>query len=148
MYIQTSDIKTLAAELNSLLHDYIVDKGIFTPVGKNVIKYKGYYIKKSNDELWAVYYNSKPIAETFLKTSAFVFCKLHESNNHLEIKHLLLQDKEFKKQFIDSKYFEYVIKNSQDEVSKDTALWRYEISTKKAEKLRKKINNTLYRLIV
>ena len=147
MYIQTSDIKTLASELNSMLHDFIVDNGIFIPVGKNIIKYKQYYIKKS-DNSWSIHYNSTIIAETFLKISAFVFCKLHESSKHLEIKNLLSQDKEFKKHFIDCKYFENVIKNSQDEVLRNTVLWRYEISTKKAEQLRKKINSMLYRLIV
>lgn len=148
MYIQTSDIKILAAELNSMLHDFIVDNGVFVPAGKNTVKYKNYIIQKSKDDLWVVSLYSKIIAETFLKSSAFVLCKLHETNNRIEFKNVCLHDKEFKKHFIDSKYFEYVIKNSQDEVSRDTALWRYEISTKKAEKLRKKINTMLYRLIV
>lgn len=148
MSIQTSNIEVIASELNSMLNDYIVDHGMFVPIKKNLIKYKNYTLQRANNESWSIFCNKRLISETFLKSSAFVFCKLHESNNVKLLKDLVKHDKDFKKHFIDSKQFEYTIKESQDEITRDAAICRYDISSKQAERVRKKINNMLYRLIV
>jgi hypothetical protein len=141
------DIKQTANELESMLKDMVLNSGMFVPISKDMIKYKKYTIIKLPDGAWAVFHNDvkkKHIATTFLKVSAFAVCKLHEKRQSLKIYEIELQDKVFEKNYVDSLVYKHTYKKTQDNMTRDTALWRFEIAHAKAKHAKEIIDRLFY----
>jgi hypothetical protein len=145
------DLRKTAQELENMLHDIIVSKGMFVCTDKNVFRYKKYLVSKKDDQGWNVFYIDKHkyfVAATFLKITAFAACKIHEKNDSRKLKELLALDEEFSKAYVDSLFFKNTAKNAKDSITKDTALWRYEIAHQKAAAAKQQIDAIFYRSIV
>ena len=150
MYTQIVDIKKTAAELESMLSQAVNHAGLFVPVHKNIIKYKTYTIARQKDNSWAVYNfkNGKElVANTFLKVSAFAVCVLHEKKMLGRVKDVLLDDKIFEKNYVDSVFFKRTYKSTKDEITKDTAFWRYEIVNFTARESKQRIDKAFYSFV-
>jgi hypothetical protein len=148
MFIQTNNIKKTAQELDSMLHEIIMKSGIFVPLSKTTFRYKDYLVVKSEDGGWHCFKvadgRKKHIATTFLKITAFALCKAHEKRHARTVDELLSCDRVFEKNYIDSLFYKKTIKSSTDDVSKDTALWRYEIVHSKAKHAKDRIDGIFY----
>lgn len=141
------DIKETAKELDRLLHDIVVNQGMFVPVNKDLIRYKNYMMVRNEDNDWVVLLVKDKkihIATVCLKVSAFAMCKLHEkrrSNTMAEVENL---DKHFKKNYIDSLFYKKTAQHSSNEITKDNAVWRFEIASASARDAKKKIDDIFY----
>lgn len=145
------DLKKTAQELESMLHDIIVSKGMFIATDKNVFRYKKYLVSKKENQGWNVFLIDQKkyfVASTFLKITAFTACKIHEKNDSKQLNNLLDLDNEFSKAYIDSLFFKNTARNAKDTITKDTALWRYEIAHQKATAAKRQIDAIFYRSIV
>jgi hypothetical protein len=141
------NVKHTAQELEGMLKDIVLNSGIFVPIGKDLIKYKKYTIIKLADNTWSVFYNDvrkKHIATTFLKVSAFAICKLHEKRQAVRVSEIEFQDKIFEKNYVDSLVFKHTYKNTKDNTTRDTALWRFEIAHAKAKHAKEIIDGLFY----
>ena len=145
------DIKETAQELDRLLHDIVVKQGIFVSVNKDLIRYKNYMIVRNEDNDWIVLLvkdKKVHISTVCLKVSAFAICKLHEkrrSNTIAEVENL---DKHFKKNYVDSLFYKKTAQNSNNEITRDNAVWRFEISSAEARSAKKKIDDIFYASLV
>lgn len=147
MSIQIANIKKTAKELDSMLYDLILKSGIFIPINKNTFNYKNYQVSKNTDGSWNVFLFSDRkhhIANTFLKVTAFTVCKLHEKGQYQRVDEILEDDRIFEKNYTDSLFYKNTVKISNDNVSKDTALWRYEIVHHKAKEAKGRIDRHFY----
>lgn len=146
------DIKSAAQHLDHLLHEIVVKNGIFVPINKDLIKYKNYTMKRTEDREWLVWktVNNKKhfISKVCLKVSAFAICKLDERRNNAKIAEVESYDKIFQKNYIDSLFYKKTFQTTQNEISRDNALWRYEIASSQAQLHKKKIDAIFYALIV
>jgi hypothetical protein len=141
------NVKQTAQELEGMLKDMVLNSGVFVPISKDIIKYKKYTVIKLPDNTWAVFYNDvkkKHIANTFLKVSAFAVCKLHEKHQSRRISEIEFQDKIFEKNYVDSLIFKHTYKKTQDNMTRDTALWRFEIAHAKAKHAKEVIDRLFY----
>jgi hypothetical protein len=145
------DIKETAKELDRLLHDIVVKQGIFVPINRDLIRYKNYMMVRNEDNDWVVLLAKDKkihIATVCLKVSAFAMCKLHEkrrSNSMSEVDNL---DKHFKKNYIDSLFYKKTAQTSSNEITRDNAVWRYEIASSAARDAKKKIDDIFYASLV
>lgn len=148
MYIQPNEIKKIAAELDSMLYDFITKGGVIAPINRVTFKYRNYLIVYNEQQnIWNVFYltNIKiHIASTCLKVSAFAICKLHEKGLATQIKEIKKYDDVFLKNYIDSLFFKHTISCTSDELKKNTALCRFELVQAKAKHAKKKIDNLFY----
>lgn len=147
MFTQMIDIKTAAQELNNMLNEAIVKAGIFVPINKTTLQYKGYLIQQQDDGSWNVTYKKSLLANTFLKVSALTLCKLHEKKNYKKFDEVVYNDKLFEVNYTDSRYFKRAVKLATDNVRKDSALWRYEIVSHKAKAAKQRIDGIFYQMI-
>lgn len=146
-YTLMFDIKDTAAELESMLRDIALKSGIFIPIGKDLIRYKKYSIIKLSDGSWGVFHNDvkkRHVASTFLKVSALAICKLHEKHQSSRIKEIEYNDRIFEKNYTDSLVYKHTYKRTVDTMTRDTALWRYEISHAKAKHAKQLIDRLFY----
>jgi hypothetical protein len=142
------NIQQVAKELDDLLHDIVVKQGMFVSVSKGLIRYKNYIIVRNNEGDWvvAVLVNDrkKYISTVCLKVSAFAICKLHEKNKKIKIAEIEEQDSIFKKNYINSQFYKKTAQSSTNEITKDNAVWRYEIAANDARVAKKKIDSIFY----
>jgi hypothetical protein len=144
------NIHKTSQELETMLHDLIVKHGLFVPISKTVFRYKEYIIEKNKDGSWDIFKVTsykQHIANTFLKVSAFAVCKLHEKRKALTVEEILREDKEFEKNYLDSICYKNTLKKSPDSISKDTALWRYEIVHNNARLAKERIDRQFYAIV-
>jgi hypothetical protein len=150
MYIQTSNISDVSRELDQMLFDIMLKEGIFIPINKTTYRSKDYLVIKG-DNSWNVFKLLKGrklhCATTFLKVSAFAVAKLLAKNRSSEINEILRLDRLFEKNYLDTLCYKYTIKNSSDQVKKDTALWRYEHSSNISKYAKQKIDAAFYRAL-
>lgn len=147
MSTQTVNIKKTAREFEQMVTDVITKQGMFTPVSKDVIRYKNFVIKHQPDGLWAVFAVDKTkthIATTFLKVSAFAVCRLSERRQSMKLDEVLRTDTFFSKHYIDSIYFKHTIKNSACTERQDIAQWRYELAHSQARQAKDTIDRVFY----
>lgn len=147
MYTQIVDIKKTAAELESMLSQAVNHAGLFVPIHKNIIQYKTYTVVRQKDNSWAVYDNKNGktlIANTFLKVSAFAICVLHNKKMFTRVNEVLKDDRIFEKNYVDSIFFKRTYKSTNDEITKDTAFWRYEIVNFTARESKQRIDKAFY----
>lgn len=144
------DLKKTAQELENMLHDIMVSRGIFVATDKNVYRYKKYLVSKSEEQGWNVFLIDQKkqfLGTTFLKISAFAFCKIHEKRDGTALDNLKKIDEEFAKHYTDSLFFKKTARDSKNEITKDTALWRYEIAHQSAVRAKRQIDAIFYRSI-
>lgn len=135
-----------AQDLETMLKEMVLKSGIFVPINKDSIRYKKYLIVKGN-ECWNVFHvdkRKKYIATTFLKVTSFAVCKLHEKHQEHKIDELLKSDKIFEKNYVDSLYYRNTFKKTKDLLTRDNALWRYEIAHDKAKQSKQLIDRIFY----
>ena len=104
-------------------------------------------IVRGPDDLWNVFHlkpSKRIVARTFLKISSFAICKAHEKNLNAKIKEIEEEDKKFKKNYIDSVFYKNTYKITNDQIKKDTALWRYEIVYSRAKESKTRIDQIFY----
>lgn len=143
MSTRTSEIQHISSDLENMLTEIMHKTGMFAPVSKHHIKYKNFSIIKQ-DKGWMILKDRQKIADTFLKVSAFVLCKLYEKNQGKQINQTKELDSVFQKNYIDSLFYKHTLKTSKDPIKLDNALWRYEISSTKAKDAKQKIDRTFY----
>lgn len=149
-------MSTDLSELTSKIQDFeqmifeIASNHMFVNVDKNTLKYKQFIVEKRQG-VWTSYRLLKgrkiKIAETFLKVSALAVCKLHETRKFKSIESIVKKDQLFEKNYIDSVFYKNTFKRSKDQLLKDTALWRYEISHGKAKTAKQYIDKEFYSLL-
>jgi len=144
------------SELTDKIQDFekmifeIASNHMFVNLDKNTLKYKQFVVEKRQG-IWSSYYILKgkkiKISETFLKVSALAVCKLHEKKKNKSIEEIVKKDRLFEKNYIDSVYYKNTFKRTRDQLLKDTALWRYEISHGKAKSAKQYIDKEFYSLL-
>ncbi len=145
--LNEADIEKAAVEFDNMLFKLVTKGGLFVPSGNNLIKYKGYRLKRVNSG-WDVIINNKLIASTFLKVSAFAICKAHEERQTGRFTEILENDKIFERNFIDSLFLKHTATVSKDSISKDTAQWRFEQVNQRAKSAKARIDSLFYSSIV
>lgn len=149
MSIQILD-QSAYENLEASFYDLSVKKGIFTPINDRSFRYKDYMIVRGPDDSWNIFHlapRKKLLATTFLKVTAFAYCKEHEKKHHINVREMLAEDSNFKKNYIDSIFYKNTFKKTKDETKKDTALWRYEIVYQRAKHSKAVIDRLFYRSI-
>ncbi len=145
------DIKKAAADLDSMLSDIVVKQGIFVAVSKRQIRYKNYIIVREENSDWnVILVKDKKIhlATVFLKISAFAVCKLHERGKLRSLAEVTSNDAIFKKNYIDSQFYRKTIQNTDNDVTRDNAQWRFEIVQANAKQAKDRIDTLFYSSIV
>ncbi len=145
------DIKKAAADLDSMLSDIVVKQGIFVAVSKRQIRYKNYIIVREENSDWnVILVKDKKIhlATVFLKISAFAVCKLHEKGKIRSLDEVTGNDAIFKKNYIDSQFYRKTIQNTDNDVTRDNAQWRFEIVQANAKQAKDRIDSLFYSSIV
>ncbi len=145
------DIKKAAADLDSMLSDIVVKQGIFVAVSKRQIRYKNYIIVREENSDWnVILVKDKKIhlATVFLKISAFAVCKLHEKGKIRSLEEVISNDAIFKKNYIDSQFYRKTIQNTDNDVTRDNAQWRFEIVQANAKQAKDRIDTLFYSSIV
>jgi hypothetical protein len=108
-------------------------------------------VLKGPDDLWHVFLlepKKVHIATTFLKVSAFAVCKGHESRKQYNIDEVLSNDEVFQKNYTDSVFYKKTIQKTASPISRDNALWRYEIAHANAKAAKSRIDDIFYASIV
>jgi len=143
------EISELSDDFEKMLFD-IVSNHMFFPIDKDRLVYKKYLVSRSKDG-WLIEQKhrnlTKLIAKTFLKSSAFAVCKLHERNRFTKIEEIKGKDSVFKKHYIDSQHYKRTYNRTKDSLLKDTVLWRYEISHNTAKSAKQFIDKEFYSLL-
>jgi hypothetical protein len=145
------DIKKAASDLDSMLSDIVVKQGIFVAVDKRQIRYKNYIIIRNDHNDWnVILVKDKKIhlATVFLKISAFAVCKLHEKKKLSSLEEIKSNDAIFKKNYIDSQFYRKTVQNTDNDVTRDNAQWRFEIVQANAKKAKDRIDALFYSSIV
>ncbi len=145
------DIKKAAADLDSMLSDIVVKQGIFVAVTKRQIRYKNYMIVREENSDWnVILVKDKKIhlATVFLKISAFAVCKLHEKGKIRSLDEVTGNDAILKKNYIDSQFYRKTIQNTDNDVTRDNAQWRFEIVQANAKQAKDRIDSLFYSSIV
>ena len=145
------DIKKAAADLDSMLSDIVVKQGIFVAVSKRQIRYKNYIIVREENSDWnVILVKDKKIhlATVFLKISAFAVCKLHEKGKLRSLAEVTSNDAIFKKNYIDSQFYRKTIQHTDNDVTRDSAQWRFEIVQANAKQAKDRIDTLFYSSIV
>ncbi len=145
------DIKKAAADLDSMLSDIVVKQGVFVAVSKRQIRYKNYIIVREENSDWnVILVKDKKIhlATVFLKISAFAVCKLHEKGKIRSLDEVTSNDAIFKKNYIDSQFYRKTIQNTDNDVTRDNAQWRFEIVQANAKQAKDRIDSLFYSSIV
>jgi len=140
-----------SAELEAMFYDIAVRSGIFVPINKTSFRYKKYMVIKGPDNLWHVFLldpKKKHLATTFLKVSAFAICKSHEKRKQYEIDTVLSNDAVFQKQYNDSIFYKATYQRTASPVTKDNAMWRYEMAHAGAKAAKSRIDDIFYASIV
>ena len=146
-----NEIKEISSDLEAMVYDIAVRSGIFVPINSTSFRYKKYMVIKGPDNLWHVFLlepKKKHIATTFLKVSAFAICKAHEKNKAYSIDELKSNDAIFEKNYNASIFYKQTYKRTKDHVTKDNALWRYEIAHAEAKQAKRRIDDIFYASIV
>lgn len=145
------DIKKAASDLDSMLSDIVVKQGIFVAIDKRQIRYKNYIIIRNDHNDWnVILVKDKKIhlATVFLKISAFAVCKLHEKKKLSRLEEIKSNDAIFKKNYIDSQFYRKTVQNTDNDVTRDNAQWRFEIVQANAKKAKDRIDALFYSSIV
>jgi hypothetical protein len=79
-----------------------------------------------------------------LKVSAFAIAKLHDKKWTIRIDDIEKEDKRFQKNYMDSVFYKNTMKVSKDYVTKDTALWRWELVTEQVKDAKSRIDGIFY----
>jgi hypothetical protein len=141
------NIKQTATELDVMLYELVTRSPIFVPINKDKFSYKKYQIVRQPEGGWNVILVSDrniQIANTFLKVSAFAVCTLHDKRQYNRMNDVLEKDALFEKNYLDSLSYKHILKKSKDSISKDTAMWRYEIVHATAKDAKDKIDHQFY----
>lgn len=142
------NIKETAENFEQLLNDIVIKRGVFVPTGKNTIRYKNYLIHKNEDNDWVVIRLTKDkkeyIATVFLKVTAFAVCKLHEKRRLQTIDEIKYSDSVFKKQYIDTRFYKRTIQTAQNPITRDNAVYRFEVAEDIARSEKAKIDRVFY----
>jgi hypothetical protein len=145
------DIKKAASDLDSMLSDIVVKQGIFVAIDKRQIRYKNYIIIRNDHNDWnVILVKDKKIhlATVFLKISAFAVCKLHEKKKLSRLEEIKSNDAIFKKNYIDSQFYRKTVQNTDNNVTRDNAQWRFEIVQANAKQAKDRIDALFYSSIV
>ena len=84
------------------------------------------------------------IATTYLKVSAFAIAKLHDKKWSTRIDDVEKEDKRFQKNYTDSVFYKNTMKVSKDYITKDTALWRWELVNEQVKDAKSRIDALFY----
>ena len=133
-------------KLEAQIYDMAVRSGMFVPINPRSTKYKNYMIIRGPDDLWNVFLMPKKIliATTYLKVSAFAIAKLHDKKWATRIDDIEKEDKRFQKNYIDSVFYKNTMKVAKDYITKDTALWRWEIVNEQVKDAKSRIDGIFY----
>ena len=133
-------------KLEAQIYDMAVRSGMFVPIDARSTKYKTYMIIRGPDDLWNVFTTPYKIliATTYLKVSAFAIAKLHDKKMSARIDEVLKEDKIFQKNYIDSLFYKNTMKVAKDFITKDTALWRWEIVNASVTAAKTRIDDIFY----
>lgn len=105
------------------------------------IVYKNYKIKQTKQKQWKLYRIGGNLIDTFnLKACALMAAKLYSINqltSYNEVKNL---DHSYQKNATDAGIFKYRYNTTTDPVRKDTVLWRWELTTARADSLKLQIS--------
>lgn len=145
------ELKEISADLEAMMYDMAVRSGIFVPINKTSFRYKKYMVLKGPDDLWHVFLLEPKkihIATTFLKVSAFAICKSHEKRKGIHVDEIVSNDKIFQKNYTDSLFYKRTYNKTKDPISKDNALWRYEVAHAEAKQAKRRIDDIFYASIV
>lgn len=128
------------------IYDMAVRGGMFVPVDNRSVRYKKYMIVKGPDDRWNVFIMPTKVlvASTFLKVSAFAVAKLHDQKKSKMQARVEDEDKRFQKNYLDSVFYMNTMKVSKDAVTKDTALWRYELVKEQVKHAKGQIDSIFY----
>lgn len=141
------EVKYSHEEMEAMLYDIAVKSGVFVPINKNSYRYKNWMVIKGPDDCWHIFQiepKKKKICSTFLKISAFTVCKLIEKRKLRNVDEIVRQDGIFRKNYIDSIFYRNTFKKTKDRISKDNALWRYEIVYIRAKLVKDQIEKQFY----
>lgn len=138
--------KMYSEKLEAQIYDIAVRSGMFVPIDARSTKYKNYMIVRGPDDMWNVFLtqNKELIATTYLKVSAFAITKLHENKSRRRIEEVQEHDEKVQKNYIDSLFLKNTMKVTKDLVTKDTALWRWEIVNAVVTDSKAKIDQIFY----
>ena len=133
-------------KLEAQIYDMAVRSGMFVPINPRSTKYKNYMIVRGPDDMWNVFQMPRKIliATTYLKVSAFAIAKLHDKKWTTRIDDIEKEDKRFQKNYTDSVFYKNTMKVSKDYVTKDTALWRWELVTEQVKDAKSRIDGIFY----
>lgn len=133
-------------KLEAQIYDMAVRSGMFVPLNPRSFKFKNYMIIRGPDDFWNVFQMPKKrlVAKTFLKVSAFAIAKLHDQKKSTRISEIEAEDKRFQKNFNDLVFYKNTIKVAKDNVTKDTALWRFEIVNEQVKAAKAQIDSIFY----
>lgn len=133
-------------KLEAQIYDIAVRSGMFVPINARSTKYKNYMIVRGPDDMWNVFMmpGKRLISTTYLKVSAFAIAKLHDTKSSSRIADIEKEDKLFQKNYIDSLFYKNTMKVSKDYITKDTALWRWEIVNESVKASKSRIDGIFY----
>jgi hypothetical protein len=142
----TQTPKMESEKLEAQIYDMAVRSGMFVPIDARSTKYKTYMIIRGPDDQWNVFLMPRKIllATTYLKVSAFAIAKLHDKNMTTRIDEVAKEDKVFQKNYTDSLFYKNTMKVAKDYITKDTALWRWEIVNEYVKASKTRIDDIFY----
>jgi len=133
-------------KLEAQIYDMAVRSGMFVPLNTRSFKFKNYMVIRGPDDSWNVFHMPRKslIATTFLKVSAFAIAKLHDKKWVTRITDIEKEDKRFQKNYNDLVFYKNTMKVAKDNVTKDTALWRFEIVNEHVKASKAQIDSIFY----
>jgi hypothetical protein len=133
-------------KIEAEIYDIAVRSGMFVPIDKRSIRYKKYMIIKGPDDRWNVFQlpGKRLISSSFLKVTAFAVAKLHDQKKITSVDKVQSADTRFQKNYNDSVFYKNTMKVSKDLVTKDTALWRYEMVKAEVKSAKDEIDAIFY----
>lgn len=128
------NIKRQAEKLEKYLNEEFKSNLPIVVLSDKSLIYNSFKIKQDKRGYWVLSRVGGNVIDKFnLKACALIAARFYNANNlnkYNEIKNL---DTDYQKNSNDSEIFKYIYKKTSDSVKKDTCLWRWEISDRRAQ---------------
>jgi hypothetical protein len=136
------NFKRTAEKLENFLDDEFKGKDPIAILKDGSLVYKGFKVKQNKQRSWNLYQFSSYTIDTFnLKACALMAAKLYSTNNivgYMQIKNL---DTTYSYNVTDAEMFKYLGSKTKDIEKKDLYLWRWEITSNRANRTKQEISN-------
>jgi hypothetical protein len=136
------NFKRTAEKLEHFLDDEFKGKEPVAVLKDGSIVYKGFKVKQNKQRNWDLYKLPSHKIDTFnLKACALIAAKLYSANNivgYIQIKNL---DTIYSYNATDAEIFKHLGGKTKDIEKKDLYLWRWEITSNRANRTKQEISN-------